>query len=504
MMQRRCFSSSTSRLAASAKKLRKKMHWADEAKLLTNIQRALNHYDDFYGSVFGKQWPSMRLGLLSPPKYMAIPNSFTGNIEIITQKLEGMGAYNIQQLWSDSQLVLEKESKELDLNKDLGRLHQLDKTLEAIAATKKAAELDLLYQNAPTGKRPGDIQMGKPPMGRLISKVSEASADFIPSTKMKGMDDFTLDSEYFSSYLKKHDESLDDEAATENTDTTEDNDVLFIKPNQSQSLLQFPKFLIPYSFENGSAMNFPPASRDSSNLREYICVNGSSILPVIALDLRPGTNLLDMCAGPGTKSLMALMTMTADSITCNDLETSRLARVKNILLEFIGTSKPEMITFTKYNSRDHPARQEYSRVLVDVPCLNDRVSCTVADNNIFKPKRTKERLALVKTQKEILLSGFKTVDQNDGSAVVYSTCTLSPIENDGVVMNALKETEVPNLYIDLVGLIKLVTPFERAGVFRVTRTRCGILVTPTTTRNFGPMYVSRIVVKPLMPANDVS
>lgn len=72
------------------------------------------------------------------------------------------------------------------------------------------------------------------------------------------------------------------------------------------------------------------------DMREYICVNGGSILPIIALDLRPGTNLLDLCAGPGTKSIMSLMTMQMDSITCNDLDTSRLDRVKRIVKEFTG------------------------------------------------------------------------------------------------------------------------------------------------------------------------
>lgn len=160
-----------------------------------------------------------------------------------------------------------------------------------------------------------------------------------------------------------------------------------------------------------------------------------------------------------------------------------------------GSKEHSTLLYTKYNARDYPAREEFSRVLVDVPCLNDRISCTVPDNNIFKPKRTKERLALVKTQREILLSGFKALNKNDGSAVVYSTCTLSPIENDGVVMNALKDTEVPNLHVDLISLMKMIQPFERAGIFRILRTRCGVLVIPNTFSNFGPMYISRVVVK---------
>lgn len=49
--------------------------------------KALEHFDDFYGSVYGKQWKSMRLALLSPHKYMAIVNNFS-NAEKISQELE--------------------------------------------------------------------------------------------------------------------------------------------------------------------------------------------------------------------------------------------------------------------------------------------------------------------------------------------------------------------------------------------------------------------------------
>lgn len=60
-------------------------------------------------------------------------------------------------------------------------------------------------------------------------------------------------------------------------------------------------------------------------------------MPIIALDLRPGNNLLDLCAGPGTKSILSLMTMSVDSITCNDVEQSRMQRVKRIMEEFTGS-----------------------------------------------------------------------------------------------------------------------------------------------------------------------
>jgi 16S rRNA C967 or C1407 C5-methylase (RsmB/RsmF family) len=142
----------------------------------------------------------------------------------------------------------------------------------------------------------------------------------------------------------------------------------------------------------------------------------------------------------------------------------------------------------------YPDEARFSRVLADVPCLSDKTACSVPDNNIFKTTRTKERLNLVKVQARILLSALKAMSQDEGSTTVYSTCTLSPVENDGVVMQALKETEVPNLAVDLHGLLEVLMPFERYNLFRLNRTRFGVLIEPSIFSNFGPMYVSRIVV----------
>lgn len=58
--------------------MKKKIHPKD---------KALEHFDDFYGSVYGKQWKSLRLALLSPHKYSAIVNNF-GNAEKVSQQLE--------------------------------------------------------------------------------------------------------------------------------------------------------------------------------------------------------------------------------------------------------------------------------------------------------------------------------------------------------------------------------------------------------------------------------
>lgn len=74
---------------------------------------------------------------------------------------------------------------------------------------------------------------------------------------------------------------------------------------------------------------------------------------------------------------------------------------------------------------------------MDVPCTTDRRSVTVEDNNIFKPSRITERLKLPELQCALLVRALKLVEV--GGVVVYSTCSLSPIQNDGVVHMALKQ-----------------------------------------------------------------
>lgn len=60
----------------------------------TNIDRALENFDDFYRSVYGLRWNNMRLALLSEQKYMALVNVF-GDNESTSQKLEAAGKYSI-------------------------------------------------------------------------------------------------------------------------------------------------------------------------------------------------------------------------------------------------------------------------------------------------------------------------------------------------------------------------------------------------------------------------
>ena len=102
-----------------------------------------------------------------------------------------------------------------------------------------------------------------------------------------------------------------------------------------------------------------------------------------------------------------------------------------MLMEFV-IHKQRFLALTRF------VNSSSFQILVDVPCTTDRHMLHENDNNIFKPSRMRERLQLPEIQSAILAHALKMIAP--GGTVVYSTCSLSPIQNDGVVQMALKKT----------------------------------------------------------------
>ena len=163
---------------------------------------------------------------------------------------------------------------------------------------------------------------------------------------------------------------------------------------------------------------------------DYFVVDGASILPVLSLNLQPGDCVLDMCAAPGGKSLIAFQTLFPKLLVANDIQMSRVNRINdfiNDLLPDIGDWDKQFFV-TQSDARYIEDKDVYnkvflilylkkyifivfiliyinlcsSQILVDVPCTTDRHVLHEEDNNIFKGTRTKERLTLPELQRDIL------------------------------------------------------------------------------------------------------
>ncbi|KAJ8927575.1 hypothetical protein NQ314_019940 [Rhamnusium bicolor] len=260
--------------------------------------------------------------------------------------------------------------------------------------------------------------------------------------------------------------------------------------------LHFPENLNIYCYEGDSESDFDSPKRGSTGVFNYYLMDGGSTLPVLALGLKPGHKVLDMCASPGGKSLLAIQTLYPDCVVSNDVSNSRLNRIQNVFDQFLYDFdekwlKKERVKLTNIDGRCI-MEDNFDRILVDVPCTTDRHSLHENDNNIFKPSRIKERLQLPELQRELLFHALKLVKK--GGVVVYSTCSLSPIQNDGVVHMALRQIwEETNIEI----VIKDLTPalIQSRSVFELADKKLlkfGHLVLPCLSQNYGPTYFCKL------------
>ncbi|NWH92560.1 NSUN4 methyltransferase, partial [Aegithalos caudatus] len=188
-----------------------------------------------------------------------------------------------------------------------------------------------------------------------------------------------------------------------------------------------------YTFPRGDITRFRPARPDSLGLLDYYLMDAASLLPVLALNVQPGDFVLDLCAAPGGKTLALLQTGLCGHLAANDISISRTKRLYQILHSYVPKEVRDTVSVTSYDGRDWDQVKggTFHKVLVDVPCTTDRHSAMEEDNNIFHKRRTKERQMLPMLQLQLLMAGILAA--KPGAEVLYSTCSLSPLQNECVV-----------------------------------------------------------------------
>ncbi|NXG97837.1 NSUN4 methyltransferase, partial [Loxia leucoptera] len=188
-----------------------------------------------------------------------------------------------------------------------------------------------------------------------------------------------------------------------------------------------------YTFPRGDITRFRPARPDGLGLLDYYLMDAASLLPVLALNVQPDDFVLDLCAAPGGKTLALLQTGFCGHLAANDVSVSRTKRLYQILHSYVPREVRDTVSVTSYDGRDWDQVKggTFHKVLVDVPCTTDRHSAMEEDNNIFHKRRTKERQMLPMLQLQLLMAGILAA--RPGGAVVYSTCSLSPLQNECVV-----------------------------------------------------------------------
>ena len=155
----------------------------------------------------------------------------------------------------------------------------------------------------------------------------------------------------------------------------------------------------------------------------------SSMIPPLVLDPKPGEMILDMTAAPGSKTTqMAMMMENSGTIIAND--NSRIREYKlaaNLTMQGV-TNTSIRFGAGQILWQDYP--EKFDKALVDAPCSMEG-TFTTADPKSYDYWSTNKIKELVERQKWLLRSAISAT--KPGGTIIYSTCTLSPEENEDII-----------------------------------------------------------------------
>ncbi|KAJ5294927.1 hypothetical protein N7508_009748 [Penicillium antarcticum] len=249
-------------------------------------------------------------------------------------------------------------------------------------------------------------------------------------------------------------------------------------PDQLAWSMTTPKNIIRRFPPFASFQKFLVAETDVGNISRQEIV---SMIPPLLIDARPGMTVLDMCAAPGSKSaqLMELLhageedsvAQVAEQVKKGDVGPEPLGpeglnddgrstglliandsdykRAHMLIHQMKRLSSPNLIV-TNHDATMFPSIKlppttnaegktqnrylKFDRILADVPCSGDG---TARKNyGVWKEWIPGNALGLYSIQARILVRALQMLKV--GGRVVYSTCSLNPVENEAVVASAIE------------------------------------------------------------------
>ncbi len=212
-------------------------------------------------------------------------------------------------------------------------------------------------------------------------------------------------------------------------------------------------------------------------LKPYF-LDEASILTAVTLDVKEGDRVLDLCAAPGGKTLiLAGQIGEKGGLVSNDRSAVRRNRLKKVIQEHIPENAAEKITITGHDATRWCIYEKnaYDKILLDAPCSSERHVLNSPEHlKKWSPARTRH---LAIQAYSMLVSALDVV--KIGGIILYSTCALSPVENDGVIEKLIKKRK--GRFI----IVPVDIPYGEATPY-------GWQILPDTAEGRGPMFMAKI------------
>lgn len=221
-------------------------------------------------------------------------------------------------------------------------------------------------------------------------------------------------------------------------------------------------------------------------------LDSASVLAALCLPLNHASNLLDLCAAPGGKTLVLASRMPSDAkLSSNERSPERKHRLSTVVQTCLPPQISERVTTSCSDGATWCTRQNecFDRILLDAPCSSERH--VIADPkylNTWSPSRIKT----VMTEQWALLSSAYRLLEPDG-ILLYSTCSLCPQENDGMIERLYKKFNKDGTAFTLLEPephVEEISEFTKITLPDFEKTQYGYMIMPDLQNGAGPIYFS--------------
>lgn len=167
-------------------------------------------------------------------------------------------------------------------------------------------------------------------------------------------------------------------------------------------------------------------------------LDSASVTAASMLPLENATDILDLCAAPGGKTLILASRMNeAAHLSANERSPERKHRLSTVVQESLPEDINSRILTSCSDGATWCKRQTecFDAILLDAPCSSERH--VIADPKYLNVW-TENRVKTVASEQWALLSCAFRLLRSEGY-LLYSTCALCPKENDEMIDRLLKK-----------------------------------------------------------------
>lgn len=236
-------------------------------------------------------------------------------------------------------------------------------------------------------------------------------------------------------------------------------------------ILNFPRYFSDRDYEIVQ-------SRNTQNLRQYYVMDPASYICAQQLPIDTDDFVLDMCAAPGGKTLVLLEKEKFGELWANEISQNRRFKLKQTIQDYVPSSLRAKTYIKGKDGIQYGMKypKSFDKILIDAPCSSERhLLHNPALLKQWSEKRTKR---LAARQYGLLCSALLAL--KPGGTLLYSTCSISPLENDLVIEKFLAKKGDD---VEIDETLSEVDSFQR--------TLYGFQALPHLNQ-IGPIYLARL------------